>query len=114
MKIAHRQFIQQHTILDLTRPSLEGLAYILRHKELWPKNFEWEFYRCDRCAMGLAYRLWRGIKSPEFQIMADRFYMEKMDAYRIFIIGTKEGDPVTPERVARRIEEYLAQRQEGK
>jgi hypothetical protein len=28
---------------DLTEPSLEGLAYLLRHKKLWPTYFKWDF-----------------------------------------------------------------------
>lgn len=43
---------------DLTRPTLEGLAWLLRHKEAWPEGFSWYFPDCSRCAMGLASRIW--------------------------------------------------------
>lgn len=48
---------------SLGKPSLHGLSYALRHPETWPEGFVWDFARCDKCAMGLAYRLWTG-KSP--------------------------------------------------
>src|SRR6266576_1609339 len=42
----------------MDQPSLERLAYLLRHKDLWPKGFKWNFCMCERCAMGLAIAFW--------------------------------------------------------
>lgn len=44
---------------DLRKPSLAGLAYLLRHRELWPQGFEWKYVSYDRCAIGLAKQYWR-------------------------------------------------------
>ncbi len=46
------------TLPDLSRPSAKGLAYLLRHKELWPEGFSWDYIDPDRCAIGLARRYW--------------------------------------------------------
>jgi len=107
MKIDHQQFT---IVPDLSKPSLEGLAYILRHKELWPKNFKrkgWEFTDCSRCAMGLACRLWR-IEDFDLATIAGEFNIRWEDAYKIFIV---KGAEITPEIVARRIDEYLENRE---
>ena len=42
----------------LAKPSLEGLAYALRHPEVWPEGFEWGYGECETCAVGLASKLW--------------------------------------------------------
>jgi hypothetical protein len=38
---------------DLSKPTLKNLSYLLRHQELWPKDFKWYYPNFDRCAMGL-------------------------------------------------------------
>lgn len=43
---------------DLTQPSLRGLAYLLRHEELWPVDFRWNYRFRDSCAMGLMSCVW--------------------------------------------------------
>lgn len=46
---------------DLTEPSPEALAYILRNKELWPTPFRqqgWDFRHGRSCAVGLCYDVW--------------------------------------------------------
>ena len=91
-------------IPDLTHSSLEGLAYILRHKNLWPKNFSWEFSDCERCAIGLATKIWPGSYS-NYMDMIRHFDLEPASAFCIFIKGT--SPEVTPESVAHRIEKYL-------
>ncbi len=45
-------------VIDLRRPSLRGLAYLLRHKELWPEGFEFDYYDPFSCAIGLGRRVW--------------------------------------------------------
>lgn len=101
---------------DLTVPSLEGLAYLLRHRELWPEGFEWAFDDCKTCAMGLLARKmgWDLSDSVnEFvKLMASSLSMPHHAAYEIFCEADHEDfDAVTPDIVALRIEFYLADAQ---
>lgn len=119
---------------DLDKPSLHGLSYALRHPDVWPEGFIWNYGNCDNCAMGLAHALWRS-SIPEMHrdsgcsIMARTFAMPYGKADSIFLgdldwIPTKkitEGHlwwrehrtlsdfrRVTPEMVADQIDIYLA------
>jgi hypothetical protein len=38
----------------LARKVMETLSYLLRHKELWPTDFAWDYSKCENCAIGLA------------------------------------------------------------
>lgn len=105
----------------LACPSLENLAYVLRHSEMWPKAFEWHFGRFSCCAVGLAQEFW-----PDQQYLADEMFREMTtDTFqRIFVNPTtkppvrmlwwiKRGrrhDEVTPTMVADQIERYLESR----
>ena len=51
------------TAPDLSVPSLENLAYALRHRETWPLGFRWNYCSAYGCAIGLAERLW-GRQAP--------------------------------------------------
>jgi hypothetical protein len=44
--------------IDLEEFSFPGLIFLLRHKELWPKRFKWDFLNCNKCAMGLIHKQW--------------------------------------------------------
>jgi hypothetical protein len=58
------EVVPQETKPDhLSKPSAAGLAYLLRHKELWPENFEFNYSSFGYCACGLAYRYWVQNKS---------------------------------------------------
>lgn len=102
---------------DLTKPSLQGLAWLLRHKEAWPEGFVWCFQDCQTCAMGL---LWRSMgEMPDWdnsraQIRVAAFFALDSDtAYDIFQAMADTADDyidVTPEMVADRIDAYLAGR----
>jgi hypothetical protein len=101
---------------DLTKPSLEGLSWLLRHE--MPAKFSWD-YRIlvgfDRqtcgttgCALGLAEFTW-GRSSVE---VAYPFGMPEEDADRIFYSAGTYGcrwHEVTAEMVADKIDEYLAE-----
>ena len=39
-------------------PSLKNLAYLLRHKKMWPKGFSWYYPNTAHCAEGLACQYW--------------------------------------------------------
>jgi hypothetical protein len=52
---------------DLSKPSVRGLAWLLRHPERWPADFEFDFWDSQTCAKGLAHRQWpNDIPSPLF------------------------------------------------
>ena len=96
MKIDHKQFI------DLSQPSLEGLAYMLQHKH----DLIWEFYDCNHCAMGLAAQVW-GIQ-PNLTDMADVFNLDANSAFNIFMKGTTKDNIISPITIVNRINKYLA------
>jgi hypothetical protein len=52
---------------DLLVPSLENLAFMLRHPETWPEGFEWDYGCYAGCAVGLAHRLW-GVDRPAIPV----------------------------------------------
>lgn len=111
-------------LFALDKPSLENLSYVLRHPDMWPEGFIWNFNHCDSCAMGLAHSLWSAIPSTNrdtgSSIMARSFAMPHEDANLIFmsargkkkILGFIPSTPynrdVTPEMVADQIDKYLA------
>jgi hypothetical protein len=111
-----KSFEAEQLFVDLDSPSLRGLAYVLRRQELWPKEFAWFYLDCTRCAMGLAYRLWRlkipGNASAIFDGTTDIFSMRPKDAADIFLNAgvRRDGHPlcVTPDMVADDIDAYLA------
>lgn len=108
-------------LLDLGKPSLEALSYSLRHCEMWPAGFGWDYSECHTCAMGLAINLWnlREHSTRLFwltgcEIMQGAFNIPKKPADNIFCLanearGLRESD-VTPEMVADDIDAYLASR----
>lgn len=100
--------------------SLKGLAYILRHKEYWPKDFEWEFSNCGKCAMGLAVQIWSKASWPNTSSVAQILNCEATPKLRkIFLAGEgvygakdssdAEWDKITPAMVADAIDKYLEQ-----
>jgi hypothetical protein len=119
---------------DLDRPSLHALSYALRHPDVWPEGFVWDYRHCNKCAMGLAHALWNSIPSADREsgpsIMARRFAMPFAEAKSIFLgkDGSSAADwlpaknmrkwfrtvrvsdltAVTPEMVADQIDAYLA------
>lgn len=96
---------------DLTKPTLEGLSWLLRHREAWPEGFEWDFYDCRTCAMGLLTRIVFGapFTTLEYSLNWIQYYfgMDRVSSRRIFRIGRY---PDTPEAIADLIDEYLAKR----
>lgn len=95
-------------------PSLKNLAIILRNKQMWPQGFEWDYTRHSQCAIGLANQIWgtpysTPLFSETFNVpykFVDRIFIE---AHRYFfgLIKTSMKE-VTPERVAKLIDRYLA------
>lgn len=106
--------------------TLESLAWRLRHPETWPEGFEWDYAKCSRCAMGLAYRLKTGKKLLEIELdgvitrkvraaIDDARAMKLRDFSAIFWELSPRGlwRDVTPKDVATAIEKYLATRTPG-
>lgn len=106
------------------KPSLETLAYALRHPETWPDGFVWNYSGCTTCAMGLAAELWfkgrEQVSVPAYiSWAAHTFAMQYEAATRIFLKTrpprtwrhpfAQEISAVTPEHVATAIERYLEQ-----
>lgn len=98
---------------ETNKPSLERLSYILRHKELWPEGFEWDFSSCRQCAMGMARDLWwRGENTGVVEI-ADKFDLPFSVSKMMFLAPAKKWygrssmRAVTPKMVADRIDAYL-------
>lgn len=108
-------------LLDLGKPSLEALSFMLRHREMWPAGFEWDYSECRNCAMGLAINLWnlrehstRDGSMTGCEVMQKTFDISEKPADNIFYFanearGLQESD-VTPEMVADDIDAYLASR----
>ncbi len=118
---------------DLDKPSLHALSYVLRHPDLWPAGFSWNYNWCHQCAMGLAHQLWKsfpvgaGDHNAGASVMARAFGIPFTEALKIFY-GHGDWAPVknkrygflklrsktvtdfgkvTPDMVADQIDEYL-------
>ncbi len=85
---------------DLSTPSIEALAWMLRRRELWPTAFkkrEWDFtHRCT-CAVGLADCLW-GVDrvnralffGPLFPAIQNNVFAADSDLYPVAGLATPE------------------------
>ena len=107
--------------VDIGRPSMRALAHLLRHQELWPERFHWDYTRCETCAMGLAARLWNCTPASAsvgpllgINIVGGRMYPKQITPFDIFIAASrtqryKENRHiyVTPELVADLIDDFL-------
>jgi hypothetical protein len=108
--------------VDLDKPSLAGLSYVLRRPETWPNGFVWYYGTCDSCAIGLSCKLWRSfaiawIKGREnflqtAVVMSKIFRMPIGSALGIFVVAHSLRETkislITPEMVADDIDAYLA------
>lgn len=108
---------------DLSKPSLEGLSWLLRHKEEWPRLWNWDFNYVSRethcgtagCAIGLAWHQWG--ECP-FDDLRRQFGMGQDDYYAIFgVVNSDNYSPhyrkdrslVSEREVADAIDAYLAE-----
>ncbi len=105
-------------------PSLENLSHILRNRDLWPKDFHWNFKHCDQCALGLIDVLWND-QYPEStarmlwdipsETESSIFYSSRSKPkVRVFGLFRRDRyhEEVTPEMVADQIDEYLKRKEE--
>src|SRR5262249_35156841 len=93
----------------LEKPSFPGLAYLLRHKELWPEGFVWDFCRLRDCAWGLASRYWGfDFDSSPKEIFGLGVFRSWALFCGLWAIGKGRSAAITPEMVAARIDRMLA------
>jgi len=96
--------------VDLSKPSLEGLSYLLRNKGLWPKGFAWDYTSNLRCAIALGKETWGRVAWQGHEM-----HMPVSDYSRIFCAERFRRtynvhclSDVTPELVADKIDQYLS------
>jgi hypothetical protein len=91
------------------KPTIGALSFALRHAELWPADFHWDYSRCETCAMGLARRMWpKHVEEANLSGMVAAFGIGPDHASRIFTgsysyygrMAVAGYDPVQPEQVA--------------
>ena len=85
------------------------LSFILRNRELWPKGFEWDYTRCETCAVGLAFRLGMATENNT-SAMKVPFNMSVEETYKIFIEAAAHflvaASDITPEHIADLLDAY--------
>jgi hypothetical protein len=86
--------------------TLAALRDLLRDKTKWPEGFRWNFGDFATCAIGLAQRagLIEGVRPVDVE--AADLGIDEMDYWQLFI--SSGPSPMTPERVAERLDAYLA------
>jgi hypothetical protein len=96
-------------------PTLRDLAYALRHKEMWPEGFSWDYRYSESCAIGLCYKLYDRAPSNFDEFNGD---YDGNSSYMLFCtpvsffkypltLRSERMHMVTPEMVADRIDDYL-------
>ena len=89
------------------------LSNLLRHRELWPADFEWNYKHPDTCAIGLARRHWN-MRWVSLSVLSQKLGLPEPVAYDIFICLAGDlhvrTNKITPELVADAIDAYLATR----
>src|SRR5271168_2864293 len=114
MKMYPAQMFVAEQPIDLSRASLRGLSYALRHRETWPADFKkWYYGRCETCAMGLASALWPRIGLHNYpHNMVGIFEINEDEADELFCsdYGYANRRYIAPEMVANRIDAVLARR----
>jgi hypothetical protein len=101
--------------IDITKPSIEALSYVLKNKNLWPRTFNWFYSDHYNCAIGLAAQLWpKSFRDRGFASSAEAASVLGMrieTSYDIFLemhkhLGIEERD-VTPEMVALELDKLV-------
>jgi hypothetical protein len=111
--------LEAESLLQLDKPSLKALSYILRHREHWPEGFTWSFPNCEQCAMGLARNLWDKKHDPLNDVddacnwavdflTAERRFVNDVFGGNIYLCSRVPLGLVTPEMIANKIDEHLA------
>lgn len=66
-------------------PTLENLSYVLRHKNLWPTDFKWNYTSHQTCAIGLSRYNWPEHYPATTRDLAKLFGMTYEESSNIFI-----------------------------
>jgi hypothetical protein len=96
---------------DLSKPSLAGLAYLLRNPEQWPVGFQYSFPSCRTCAMALACITWDLVDMHDaddqdiIKACRDAFRLSHKETWWLFFDGDRRTDNLT---VAKRIQAFAA------
>lgn len=110
------------------QPNLRVLAHVLRHPEMWPESFVWDYGDCDHCAMALAFQFWpckgwrpEGLREWRMwacdtlilpPLVVDSLFFRTRPPKQWYLPASWRRPAalrnVTPEHVARAIERYLA------
>jgi hypothetical protein len=78
----------------LLSPSVEGLCYALRNREVWPEGFSWNFSYPESCAMGLAQKMWpKFISSPYHTDVTRALGLNITAAHGVFIWRSEHNEP---------------------
>ena len=91
--------------IDLSKPSPEGLSYLLRHKELWPEGFKWDYYYASRCAIGLHRSFWKNFNYRYVDMLPGS--TTDKDKVFFFLELNENKRTITPEHVADAIDQLL-------
>ena len=96
------------------KPDFAALAYVLRHPEMWPPGFHWNYQYRDRCAIGLGIKM--GLL-PESDCDIEAFDMLGEDYDAVFLSAAPAWtrllpwvngiDYTRPRHVAAKLEKYL-------
>lgn len=106
-------------MIDMTKPTLEGLSFALRHPETWPESYRkpgWHFNVCGRCAMGLAETMWPKAYDVDRRFPGEIMWFARTskvfsipcnDAVHLFDNEGRMHDKVQPADIADRIDAYI-------
>ena len=89
---------------DISAPTIANLAYVLRHKEEWPDDFEWDFSSHYTCALGLLSKKWGDGELLATWRAAPMLGVNVRDINSIFLDENKDGTEILPEHIAARLE----------
>lgn len=90
--------------MNLSKPTIEGLAYILRHEEEWPEDFHWDFSSHRTCALGLMSEKWGNGDLLTTYDAAPLLGFTEESIHSIFLAENEDRQAVKPEDVAARLE----------
>lgn len=92
--------------MDISKPSVPGLAWLLRHREAWPKSFQrWDFSSSETCAMGLAAAQWNNGKIWGPVTIAKVLNISEANSLDAFVF-LPESSGTAPEDVAAALESF--------
>lgn len=96
--------------IDHDRPSVRGLADLLRHPEQWPLGFEYYYLAMPNCAVGLAAQRWQG--KADLEWIARALGMSYDMAHTMFIYRSKLPGRAGygPLSIAKSLEQYARHR----